>query len=149
MGDTGSMIVGFLLAFFAVSFISQSQSSPECYFFLGAPALVLAMLFYPLADTFRVFFIRVVLLRTSPFHPDNNHIHHRFIKAGFCHRTTTGIVVVINFLIIVIAYNLLHLNLNLQICLLFVYGSLLYSIPFMFKRKVFLKKKNLKEDTLM
>lgn len=149
MGDTGSMIVGFLLAFFAVSFISQSQNTPRSDFFLGAPALVLAMLFYPLADTFRVFFIRVFFLKTSPFHPDNNHIHHRFIKAGFCHKTTTGIVVVINFIIIAIAYNLLHLNLNLQICLLFVYGSLLYSIPFMLKKKVFYKKKKIKEDALL
>ncbi|MGR7813257.1 glycosyltransferase family 4 protein [Lacinutrix undariae] len=146
MGDTGSMIVGFLLAFFAVSFISAAERSSDSIFLSGAPALALAMLFYPLADTFRVFFIRIIILKTSPFKPDTNHIHHRFIRAGFNHKSTTAIVVAINLLIIIIAYNLLFLNLNTQICLLFVYGSLLYSIPFMLKKQVYQNKGIVKQD---
>ena len=52
MGDTGSMIVGFLLAFFTISFISQSQTNIDSDYFRASPALALAMLFYPLIGYF-------------------------------------------------------------------------------------------------
>lgn len=134
MGDTGSMIVGFLLAFFTISFISQSQTNIESEYFKGSPALALAMLFYPLMDTFRIFFIRIFLLKKSPFEADKNHIHHRFIQSGFTHIQTTVFIVLINLVIAIIAFNMLHLNLNSQIGLLLIYGSILYYVPFLIKR---------------
>ncbi|WP_405576079.1 MraY family glycosyltransferase [Winogradskyella sp. Asnod2-B02-A] len=136
MGDTGSMIVGFLLAFFSISFISQSQINTESLYHKGSPALVLAMLFYPLMDTCRIFFIRIFILKKSPFEADRNHVHHRFILYGFSHLQTTLTVVAINLLIIVIAFNMLHLNLNTQIGLLLIYGAALYYAPFIVKRKL-------------
>jgi UDP-N-acetylmuramyl pentapeptide phosphotransferase/UDP-N-acetylglucosamine-1-phosphate transferase len=134
MGDTGSLIVGFLLAFFAISFISQSQTNIDSNYFRASPALALAMLFYPLMDTFRIFFIRIFILKKSPFEADKNHIHHRFIQAGYTHIQTTLIIVLINLIIIIIAFNLLHLNLNTQIGLLILYGLVLYYMPFLIKR---------------
>ncbi|MCD2257636.1 MraY family glycosyltransferase [Psychroserpens luteolus] len=134
MGDTGSMIVGFLLAFFTISFISQSQTNINSDYFKASPALALAMLFFPLMDTFRIFFIRIFVLKKSPFEADKNHIHHRFIQAGFTHIQTTVFIVAINLVIIVIAFNMLHLNLNTQIGLLLIYGSILYYLPFVLKR---------------
>ncbi|WP_298892535.1 MraY family glycosyltransferase [uncultured Psychroserpens sp.] len=134
MGDTGSMIVGFLLAFFTISFISQSQTNINSDYFKASPALALAMLFFPLMDTFRIFFIRIFVLKKSPFEADKNHIHHRFIQAGFTHIQTTAFIVAINLVIIVIAFNMLHLNLNTQIGLLLIYGSILYYLPFVLKR---------------
>ena len=136
MGDTGSMIVGFLLAFFSISFISQSQINPESLYHKASPALVLAMLFYPLMDTCRIFFIRIFILKKSPFEADRNHVHHRFILYGFSHLQTTLTVVSINLLIIVIAFNMLHLNLNTQIGLLLIYGAALFYAPFIVKRKL-------------
>ena len=97
MGDTGSMIVGFLLAFFTISFISQSQTNINSEYFKASPALALAMLFFPLMDTFRIFFIRIFVLKKSPFSADKHHIHHRFIQAGFTHVQTTMFIVLINF----------------------------------------------------
>jgi UDP-N-acetylmuramyl pentapeptide phosphotransferase/UDP-N-acetylglucosamine-1-phosphate transferase len=136
MGDTGSMILGFLLAFFTISFISQSQTNIDSEYFRASPALALAMLFFPLMDTFRIFFIRIFVLKKSPFEADRNHIHHRFIQSGFTHVQTTILIVLINLVIIIIAFNMLHLNLNTQIGLLFVYGSILYYVPFMLKRRL-------------
>lgn len=136
MGDTGSMIVGFLLAFFTISFISQSQTNMDSSYYRASPALALAMLFYPLMDTFRIFFIRIFILKASPFEADKNHIHHRFIQAGFTHVQTTLIIVLISLIIIIIAFNMLHLNLNSQIGLLLVYGTILYYIPFLVKRRI-------------
>ncbi|MFT7049596.1 MAG: UDP-GlcNAc:undecaprenyl-phosphate GlcNAc-1-phosphate transferase [Psychroserpens sp.] len=136
MGDTGSMIVGFLLAFFTISFISQSQLDVNSSYHKASPALALAILFYPLMDTCRIFFIRVFVLKTSPFKADKNHIHHRFIQAGFTHKQTASLIVVVNLITVVIALNMLHLNLNTQIGLLFIYGSVLYYVPFLLKRNM-------------
>ncbi|OUS03620.1 hypothetical protein A9Q86_00760 [Flavobacteriales bacterium 33_180_T64] len=136
MGDTGSMIVGFLLAFFTISFISEAQLNQYSPYFKASPALVLALLFFPLMDTFRIFFIRIFVLKKSPFEADKNHIHHRFIQAGFTHVQTTILIVLINLIIIIIAFNMLSLNLNTQIGLLLIYGALLYYVPFILKRSI-------------
>ncbi|MDN3492057.1 glycosyltransferase family 4 protein [Winogradskyella bathintestinalis] len=142
MGDTGSMIVGFLIAFFAISFISQTQNNMSSLYFGSSPALILAMLFYPLMDTFRIFFIRIFIMKKSPFKADRNHVHHRFILQGFTHVQTTLTIVSINLFIILIAFSMLHLNLNTQIGLLFIYGSILFYAPFMIKKKLKKIRKN-------
>jgi UDP-N-acetylmuramyl pentapeptide phosphotransferase/UDP-N-acetylglucosamine-1-phosphate transferase len=134
MGDTGSMIVGFLLAFFVISFINMAQANPESDYYRDAPALAFALLFYPLIDTLRIFFIRIVIHKTSPFKADKNHIHHKFIQHGFSHLTTTLLIVGINFVIVCIAFNLLHLKLNNQIIALLLYGIGLYLLPFGLKK---------------
>lgn len=130
MGDTGSMIVGFLLAFFTISFINMAQTNPDSIYFSNSPALAFALLFYPLIDTLRIFFIRIFILKTSPFKADKNHIHHKFIQHGFSHLRATLSIVFINFVIICIAFNLLDLKLNNQIICLLLYGSGLYLLPF-------------------
>jgi UDP-N-acetylmuramyl pentapeptide phosphotransferase/UDP-N-acetylglucosamine-1-phosphate transferase len=145
MGDTGSMIVGFLIAFFTISFISQSQIDVSSSYHRASPALALAVLFYPLMDTFRIIFIRVFVLKTSPFKADKNHIHHRFIQAGFSHKETTFSIVLINLFTALIAINILHLNLNTQIGLLLVYGSILIYIPIIIKRKLLLSTKKVQD----
>ncbi|WP_299111150.1 MraY family glycosyltransferase [uncultured Winogradskyella sp.] len=134
MGDTGSMIVGFLLAFFTISFINMAQVDETSNYYKASPALAFALLFYPLIDTLRIFFIRIVIHRRSPFKADKNHIHHRFISSGYSHLMTTVLISSINVIIVVIAFSLLHLELNTQIICLLVYGSLLYLIPFLIKR---------------
>lgn len=144
MGDTGSMIVGFLLAFFTISFISQSQTNVDSEYFRASPALAFAMLFFPLIDTLRIFFIRIFILKKSPFEADKNHIHHKFIHAGFSHIQTTFTIVLINLLIVIIAFNMLHLNLNTQIGLLLIYGSILYCMPFIIIRLLNKNKKRIK-----
>lgn len=135
MGDTGSMIVGFLLAFFAISFISHAQSNPVSHFHKVSPAIALAILFYPLMDTLRVVLVRLFLLKKNPFKPDKNHVHHIFLKLGYSHVETTVYIAIINLIIVGIAFNLTNLNLNTQIGLLLLYGTLLYIIPLVLKRK--------------
>lgn len=144
MGDTGSMILGFLLAFFTISFISQSQANLDSEYYRASPALAFAMLFFPLIDTLRIFVIRIFILKRSPFEADKNHIHHRFIQAGFSHIQTTFTIVFINLLIVIIAFQMLHLNLNTQIGLLLVYGSILYCLPFVIVRVMNKNKKSIK-----
>ena len=134
MGDTGSMIVGFLLAFFTISFINMAQTNVDSSYYRASPALAFALLFYPLIDTLRIFFIRIFIHKTSPFKADRNHIHHKFIESGYSHVNTTIIITVINLVIVCIAFNLLNFILNVQIICLILYGSFLYYLPFIIRK---------------
>ncbi|WP_338732847.1 glycosyltransferase family 4 protein [Mangrovimonas cancribranchiae] len=144
MGDTGSMVVGFLLAFFTVSFINIVQTAPSSPYYKDAPVVAIALLFYPLLDTLRVFALRVFKYKVSPFKADRNHIHHHIINLGYSHLQATIWIVAINALIIVITFKLLPLNLNTQILCLVGYGALLYGLPFVIKAKA---KTSLPEDS--
>jgi UDP-N-acetylmuramyl pentapeptide phosphotransferase/UDP-N-acetylglucosamine-1-phosphate transferase len=93
MGDTGSLIVGFLLSFFAVKYIilnSDYLYNPQ----LGndAPILAMLILVLPLFDTLRMFIIRLLAFK-SPFEGDRNHLHHILIDQGISHMAATIILV--------------------------------------------------------
>ena len=53
-------------------------------FKVNKPLLSMALIFYPLIDLMRVFIIRIYN-KKSPFHPDQNHLHHLLLKKGFNH----------------------------------------------------------------
>lgn len=78
MGDSGSLLLGFLLA--VVSIASTAKQLTAWAFFL--PVLALAV---PLSDT-----LYAVVRRVSAGRPvtqaDQDHVHHRLIKAGLSHR---------------------------------------------------------------
>lgn len=93
MGDTGSLIVGFLLSFFAVKYIilnSDYLYNPQ----LGndAPILAMLILILPLFDTLRMFIIRLLAFK-SPFEGDRNHLHHILIDQGISHMAATILLV--------------------------------------------------------
>lgn len=80
MGDTGSMILGFLISVMVLNFLSISEAKlAELPFEKGnIPYVIGAILIVPFFDTARVFTIRL-LKKKSPFSPDRNHIHHVII----------------------------------------------------------------------
>ena len=85
MGDTGSLIVGYLLTLFAVKFIDLNVSArfdPNSYF--SAPILAIVVLIVPIFDTLRVFILRIMSGK-SPFIGDRNHLHHILIDIGMSH----------------------------------------------------------------
>ena len=85
MGDTGSLIVGYLLSIFAVEFLSLNVGylhDPTAYF--NAPIIVMVLLIVPIFDTLRVFIVRIVK-GGSPFIADRNHMHHILIDSGLNH----------------------------------------------------------------
>ena len=89
MGDTGSLIVGFLLAFFAVKFIRLNITyQHDSTAFFNAPILAVVLLIVPIFDTLRVFLVRI-LNRRSPFKADRNHMHHVLLDNGFTHIQTS------------------------------------------------------------
>lgn len=88
MGDTGSLIVGFLLIVLGIELYSVIVTSPE---YEVNPAVIAAIFFVPAFDIARVIVIRV-LKGKSPFHPDRNHLHHKLLSLGFGHAGATLIL---------------------------------------------------------
>jgi UDP-GlcNAc:undecaprenyl-phosphate/decaprenyl-phosphate GlcNAc-1-phosphate transferase len=92
MGDTGSLIVGFLLSMFALKFIQlniEYRFNPNASF--SAPILAIVVLIVPIFDTLRVFIIRLKD-KKSPFIGDRNHLHHILIDSGLSHFQTSVIL---------------------------------------------------------
>ena len=92
MGDTGSLIVGFLLSMFALKFIQlniEYRFNPNASF--SAPILAIVVLIVPIFDTLRVFIIRLKD-KKSPFVGDRNHLHHILIDSGLSHFQTSVIL---------------------------------------------------------
>lgn len=139
MGDTGSMVVGFLLAFLSVKFINLSTT--EWLNVSNAPIIAIAILIVPIIDTVSVIIIRLSKGK-SPFTADKNHIHHRILRLGFSHIETTVLICSANFAIIVFAYLIWQLNANLMLFLIII-ASLLFSyIPLFILEKSKRTKKN-------
>jgi UDP-N-acetylmuramyl pentapeptide phosphotransferase/UDP-N-acetylglucosamine-1-phosphate transferase len=127
MGDTGSMLVGFVLAILAVEFISLNEISAYTELFSNSSAILpVAILSVPLYDTLRVFYRRSKR-KISPFDPGKDHIHHEFLKMGLSHTKTVGIV--ISGMLFTIGVALLLKELNGHIMLAGVLCSTLIFYP--------------------
>lgn len=89
MGDSGSLLIGLFCYVLAVGVIQ----TPDHPFVEGVskPVAAMALLAFPLVDTLRVFFLRVIKGR-SPFSPDRLHIHHHLMSLGWGHRLTSAAV---------------------------------------------------------
>lgn len=146
MGDTGSMIIGFLLSFMAVKFLNlfSLEYSPNnpVYKLQSAPAVVVAILILPIIDTLSVSVIRI-LKGHSPFRADKNHIHHRYLNLGFNHKQTSLILVLSNACILLIAYLLRHVNVNILMFLVLIIGFIFYYGPILIINIIIQNKKEI------
>jgi len=134
LGDTGSLILGLLIAVLVIQYneFALTTTPQEISF---SPVFSLAILATPLADMIRVFTIRIYKGK-SPFAPDMNHIHHRLLKLGFSHFNSTLIIVFTNGFIITLAFAFRFLNKHALMALLIVVIFLLLQLPDLFlKRK--------------
>ncbi|WP_223816009.1 MraY family glycosyltransferase [Adhaeribacter rhizoryzae] len=92
MGDTGSLVCGFIISILTIQFI-EMRAVPS------SPSVALGILFVPLFDTLRVSLIRISK-GISPFSPDKNHIHHCILGMGFRQISTVVILAIINIFVI-------------------------------------------------
>ena len=97
MGDTGSLILGTVIAVLVIEFNEFNINPNAPYAILSAPAVSFGVLIYPLMDTLRVFAIRIIQGK-SPFSADKNHTHHRLLALGMNHRTATYTILIANVL---------------------------------------------------
>lgn len=100
MGDTGSLTLGLVLSYLA---ISACRVTPEVAHDTTDAVVAFSILFIPLIDVVRVVAHRLRHGR-NPFLPDRNHFHHKLLRMGL---PSWGVMVAI------LAYCLFFLGLNL------------------------------------
>lgn len=137
MGDSGSMILGFLAAILTIYFLQVNERADEVVLLkIDAMVFSFSVLIIPLMDTIRVVFIRVFILRKSPFAADRNHIHHTLLDIGLSHAQASLLLMGINIIFIVACY---FLNDFLRAKFLFIGLSLtaiaLSQLPFIIKKR--------------
>jgi UDP-N-acetylmuramyl pentapeptide phosphotransferase/UDP-N-acetylglucosamine-1-phosphate transferase len=103
MGDSGSLMLGMVNAILAIKFITVAANPAALFPIQSSVAVGFAILMVPLADTLRVFSIRILQGR-SPFTPDRNHIHHLMLDRGLNHKHVTLSCLLLNVFFITIAY---------------------------------------------
>lgn len=93
MGDTGALVIGMLLAIFAIHFMNVNVELPvgSPYKFVSSIGTAACLIIIPLVDTSRIIILRA-LKGKSPFKPDKNHIHHAIMRLGKTHSQTTIIL---------------------------------------------------------
>jgi len=92
MGDTGSLVIGYLMAFFAirVSTLDGPTRNIPLYFVSSYSILLV-----PVLDVVRVFYKRI-LKGKNPFLPDKTHIHHKFLDLGFSMRQARWMIFMVS-----------------------------------------------------
>jgi UDP-N-acetylmuramyl pentapeptide phosphotransferase/UDP-N-acetylglucosamine-1-phosphate transferase len=150
MGDTGSLITGFMISIFTIRFLALSPEKLENLPFHldNIPFIAMAVLIVPLFDLARVFTIRI-FNKKNPFKPDRKHAHHILIDLGLSHKKTTLLMGVFNLLFIglfvVLGTNFSNVTLIvIFISIVLVMLYILYRLDFSFsnlKKRILRKKK--------
>lgn len=106
MGDTGSMLVGFIIAVLAVKFVENNRISGmelAPHYVKAAPALAISVFIVPFFDMARVFLQRV-LKKQHPFKADRRHLHHILLDLGLNHIQTSVFIFLMTFTTMAIAF---------------------------------------------
>ncbi len=132
MGDTGTVTIGFILAFAFIKFsnmmIEADSPKPMIHF----PLLFGLMAFQlPIFDAFRVVLWRVFKKR-NPMQADKNHFHHLLLKAGWKQKQIAYLAGLYSLITLIINYNLFTKNISfyLLIAINILFLSALYAVIF-------------------
>jgi UDP-N-acetylmuramyl pentapeptide phosphotransferase/UDP-N-acetylglucosamine-1-phosphate transferase len=135
MGDTGSLVLGFVIAVLCVQLmkinsILSAPVVPNIYVF------TLGIVMVPVFDTLRVFGTRI-WKGHSPFSADKTHIHHLITNKGFSHGFAGRIICVFHGFILILVYWMKDWKPELQLIVLF---CCMLGLIYMFNRIGVLKK---------
>jgi UDP-N-acetylmuramyl pentapeptide phosphotransferase/UDP-N-acetylglucosamine-1-phosphate transferase len=101
MGDTGSLSIGFLLAFLSLKLVMKNSSVLQS----SSDELLLAfsLLLVPTFDVFRVSLLRI-RNGHSPMRADKNHIHHKLLRCGLSPHATLAAILCLALAFLAINY---------------------------------------------
>ena len=141
MGDTGSLVIGTMLAVLTIQFLNTNASLPDngIVKFQAPLAAVLCILIIPVIDTIRVVLIRLSK-RISPFTADKRHIHHTLVRLGNTHRLAVLILCTVH--IFFIGFTILLRSSNQFLALGFVILAatiFCFTLDFIFYRHILSK----------
>ena len=112
MGDTGSLLLGYVLAVCCVS-LASGVGATESVKSL-APVTVAIVLFVPLFDALIVM-IRRIVNKKGAFEADNTHLHHNLIEIGIPHGTVVSVLYLSSFLFGILALAVVNMPEPLQL----------------------------------
>lgn len=115
MGDTGSLILGYIISFFLIYFMYESDDFYQWED--GYSMIAISSVMVPLFDVIRIVISRLRSHR-NPFMPDKNHIHHKILRTGLSKIQTMITILCISAFFIVINIFLVRF-LNYTIILVF------------------------------
>lgn len=142
MGDTGALLIGFMLAALAISMMEHNQKvSQDSLYHLKAPiSTVIAILIIPLYDTLRIIILRL-RKGQSPMSPDKSHIHHFLMRLGLRHSESALTLTATNLIFITVVVFLQslgdHILLPILGLMMFLFG---YIIDTLIARKYSIKR---------
>lgn len=129
MGDHGAYILGFYLVIHCFWLLGDAETLMLRQF---SPMMVFALFSYPFIDLVRVIIIRVYN-GLNPVKGDKRHLHYAFLTQGFSHGQSTFYIVFSTLLIILIARQLIQLELIYQVLSLLGLSLILFHIPLVFR----------------
>ena len=127
MGDTGSMVVGFIITVMVIRFNEINAGTSTSHTLQSAPAVSMAVLIIPLFDTLRIIIIRLVRGQ-SPLVGDQRHVHHMLLRAGCSHRRATLYISLTNIFMIAVGFLLDHIGI-LRLSLVLLALCTAFTIP--------------------
>lgn len=137
MGDTGSLVLGFVTAVLCIRLMQFNFSAGQPVI-PYSPVFVLSIVMIPVFDTLRVFGVRMWKGK-SPFSPDKTHIHHLLTNQGFSHAFATKIICSMHGVILLVAIWLKNMKQEVTLIILFalmiLFIFLLKNIGLLLKRK--------------
>jgi len=119
MGDTGALVIGFLLSILAIKFIEINTGLSDGAFlkFNSGISIAISVLIVPIFDTLRIITVRL-LTKKHLFVADKNHTHHMLLRLGLSHAQSTSILIFINLGFICFVFFLDFLGDNILIPIL-------------------------------
>lgn len=116
MGDTGSLVLGFVVAVLSIRLL-QVNTAAVVPALPNAPIFIMGVSLIPVFDTLRVFGIRM-WNGNSPFSPDKTHIHHLLTNQGYTHAFAAKLICFVHGFILIEIYFLRNMQMEFQLLLL-------------------------------
>jgi UDP-N-acetylmuramyl pentapeptide phosphotransferase/UDP-N-acetylglucosamine-1-phosphate transferase len=142
MGDGGSLVMGFMVAFLSLKILVMQPHQPlmrEGYVPENTLLFALAVLFLPIFDTLRVIVIRLKNGKT-PFEADRSHMHHVLLDNGLNHKKASFVLGGLNLAVIVLFIMLSRDLRSVGMCLAMLGVFIIVAIAFEALRKKALRR---------
>jgi len=128
MGDTGSLVVGFILGYLTVEFVSQIASDATNDVNFYSPIIVVSVLIIPLYDILRVVIVRKLSGRLA-FSPSRDHVHHTLIEYGFGAQAVSLYLLFVQLMVFITAITLATIGVNINIMLAVILAIAVLTLP--------------------
>lgn len=137
MGDTGSLILGFVMTVLIFRFNEMNAIRSLNIHFSSAPALSFAVVIIPMFDTLRVVAVRIYR-GVNPFKADRRHIHYILVDLGYNHLQSTIILMLINIAFIAFAYFFNYLGNSVLIYIMIAAAIVLTAVATLLRRRKYI-----------